>query len=198
MKSPLPISFRTVFSLSALLLLSGCARMGVWQKSATIVGTAGTAGTLIMINNYASVGSSLASGVGTAVLGGAATMIIDSMDATPSQVDAAEAAGRRYLAALDAAKAAENRQRDRHLIAVVVSPQAKSRGQGSVMIYDTQKRRVHSQKVYDVRVLPKVGEIFKFEMGEVEYVGVIPMIGSKPEAGVASPVSTPLAGEAKP
>ena len=187
-----------LLGLFSLLLLSSCARMGIWQKSAMIVGTAGTAGTVMLYNNYASAASSLASGVGVGALGGATSMVVDAAEATPSQINAAEAAGRRYLEALDAAKAGLHKKPGKNLVALAVPRKDKSRGQASIMIYDTQKRRLQRAKVYDLRATPKQGDTFRFETFEAEFVGVIPMLGTRPAASVVTPVPDPLAVEPKP
>lgn len=187
-----------LLGLFSLLLLSSCARMGIWQKSAMIVGTAGTAGTVMLYNNYASAASSLASGVGVGALGGATSMVVDAAEATPSQINAAEAAGRRYLEALDAAKSGLHKKPGKNLVALAVPRKDKSRGQASIMIYDTQKRRLQSSKVYDLRATPKQGDTFRFETFEAEFVGVIPMLGTRPAASVVTPVPDPLAVEPKP
>lgn len=196
MKLSLRIS--VLLGLFSLLLLSSCARMGIWQKSAMIVGTAGTAGTVMLYNNYASAASSLASGVGVGALGGATSMVVDAAEATPSQINAAEAAGKRYLEALDASKAGLHKKPGKNLVALAVPRKDKSRGQASIMIYDTQKRRLQSSKVYDLRATPKQGDTFRFETFEAEFVGVIPMLGTRPAASVVTPVPDPLAVEPKP
>ena len=181
-----------------LCLLTGCSRFSIWQKSAMIVTTAGTASTVILTNNYATAGASVAGGVGTAVLGGTATMIIDSVEATPSQINAAEEAGKRYLAALDADRLKHYQQKGKNVIALRVKAGPKARGEGSVMLFDTQKKRVQSKKVYELRTLPKVGDTLVLEFGEVEYLGMIPIIDRQPRLNVATPVEKPIAADGKP
>lgn len=181
-----------------VLLLCSCARLGIWQKSAVIVTTAGTAGTIMLYKNYASAATSLASGVGAGVIGGTTSLVVDAMEATPSQINAAEAAGRRYVEAMDAASAAARKKSGKRLIALNVKRRENARGNSSVMIYDTELRRLQNNKVYDLVATPKQGETFHFETYEAEFVGVIPMLASQPAATVATPTPRPLATGPKP
>jgi hypothetical protein len=191
-------SAKLILILLLTMMASSCARFSIWEKSALIITTAGTASTLIMTSNYASAGASVASGVGTAVIGGAASMIIEELEATPSEINAVEAAGQRYLAAISAEKIKQMTTTGKNLIAISVARRPSARGEASVMVYDLKRRKVSQKKIYELRATPKVGDSFKFEMGEAEFVGYIPMIGRKPVGTVASPVNTPLAAEPKP
>jgi hypothetical protein len=187
------------FCLILLPLLAGsCARFSIWEKSALIVGTGGAASTIILNSNYASAGASMAGGVGTAALGGTASMIIDAVEATPAQINAAEAAGQRYLAALDAATIKRREEKGQHFIAVSVPRTAKSRGQGEVMIYNTQKHKVETTKVYSLRRLPEPGEFVTLQLNQVEYVGLVPMMKPRPAGSIPTVVSEPLAGKVTP
>ena len=179
---------RLLASLLGIVLLSGCARFSVWQKSAVIVGTAGAASTAVLYSNYASAGASLASGAGVGLVGSTTSMIVDATEATHEQINAAEAAAKRFEAALTAAARQERKKQGKRYIALKVPATVKTRGQGSVMIYDTEKHRLASVKAYTLRRLPDPGKVFRFDMGDVEYLGVIPAIGLTP--GGTKPSST--------
>lgn len=190
--------FVTLLLVPLILSQSGCARLGIWQKAGLIVGTAGAAGTVIMTSNYAGVGASVASGVGAAVVGGGAVMIVDAVEATPAQINAVEAAGKRYLDAMSADQSKKYQEKGKNLIAISIPQHSKSRGQGSVMLFDTKKRKVGSKKIFDVRTMPKVGQSYVFETQQAEYVGYLPMMkNDDPNAVVNIPPANPVASGTK-
>ncbi len=180
------------------LLMVGCARFSVWEKSALIVGSGGAAGTVVLYSNYASAASSVAGGITTAALGGGVSMLVDAMEATPAEINAAEAAGRRYVAALDAAALKQRLAQGKNLIAVVVPRRAKSRGQGEVMIYNIKQQKIETTKVYSLRRLPDLGDWLALQATTAEYVGVVPMLQPLSPRSVPTPVVEPLASKVAP
>jgi hypothetical protein len=176
------------------LLVTSCARFSVWQKSAVIVGSGGAAGTVVLYSNYASAASSVAGGITTAALGGGVSMLVDAMEATPSEINAAEAAGRRYVAALDAEALKKRLAEGKNLIAVVVPRRARSRGQGEVMVYNIKKNKVETTKVYSLRRLPDMGDWLALQATTAEYVGMVPMLKQRPSGpSVPDPLAIKVA-----
>jgi hypothetical protein len=163
----------TLLLCLALLATTSCARLTVWQKSGIIIGTAGTAGALMATANQASAASTVASGVGAALLPAGACIATGFAEATKEQSDFAEKAARRYMEALDDAKKKELAKPGSELIAVKTLRAAKTRGEGTVMIYNTKTRKLQNNKTFDIRKLPEPGTRLKLETEIAEYVGEV-------------------------
>ena len=165
MKSPV-LRF-SAFSVSALLLLSGCEGMTPGESAATVGTGAGIAAGAIGAAAGLHTNEAVALGAGVGLLAAGITYAVAKHEATVRQREVAEANARRAYAA----RRAELRRKKVRYIAVKTTRTPKSEGSTSCMVWDTQSEQVVGNTVYDCKSTPADGSTAKFDSYSAEYVG---------------------------
>jgi len=118
--------------------------------------------------------------LGAAALAAGGSYIIAKHQANERQRKVAEQRARLYMARLEKQRAAEQSSsgsvakkssKSSRYIAVQTEKSPDSKGQATVMVFDTQTNQVVGNNVYDVKSTPKVGETSKFDTYSAQYVG---------------------------
>jgi uncharacterized membrane protein YhiD involved in acid resistance len=153
-----------VRSVSAVsLLLAGA----VWSNScfAQIPGMPG-----LPVPGF---GSGVANAAAAAAVANLVVYIIEKREASERQKQIAEQRARRAYANMPAKRKAQLKAKKVRYIAVDTEKDAKTSPQArkSVMVWDTEKKTIASDNVYDVQKSPPVGETAKFDRYSAEYVG---------------------------
>lgn len=146
---------------------TSCARLGVRQKVALVCITGGSAGVVVAQQSRLSAAANLVGGIVPLT---SAAAIITAEQATADQMQRAEQVGRKYVERITPAKRAYYKKKNIKYVSVKTSSTNKTRGT-SVMVYDIEKKKVASPKVYDVRVEPEPGASLEFDTFVTEYVG---------------------------
>jgi len=99
--------------------------------------------------------------------------IIEKREASERQKQIAEERARRAYANMSAKRKAQLKAKKVRYIAVDTEKDAKTspKAKKSVMVWDTDKRQIANDNVYDVQKSPHVGETAKFDRYSAEYVG---------------------------
>jgi hypothetical protein len=104
---------------------------------------------------------------------GLVVYIIEKREASERQKQIAEERARRTYANMSAKRKAQLKEKKVRYIAVDTEKDAKTspKAKKSVMVWDTDKRQIANDNVYDVQKSPPVGETAKFDRYSAEYVG---------------------------
>jgi len=104
---------------------------------------------------------------------GLVVYIIEKREASERQKQIAEERARRAYANMSAKRKAQLKAKKVRYIAVDTEKDAKTspKAKKSVMVWDTDKRQIANDNVYDVQKSPPVGETAKFDRYSAEYVG---------------------------
>lgn len=157
----------STFSLSAVLLFSGCEGMTPGESAATVGTGAGIAAGAIGAAAGLRTDQAVALGAGVGLLAAGITYAVAKHEATERQREVAEANARRVYAKHHA----ELSRRKVRYIAVKTSRTPKSEGSTSCMVWDTQSEQVVGNTVYDCKNAPSEGSTAKFDSYSAEYVG---------------------------
>ena len=157
----------SAFSVSAVLLLSGCQGLTPGESAATIGTTAGVAAGAIGAAAGLRTSQAVALGAGVGLLAAGITYAVAKHEATERQRQVAEANARRAYAA----HRAELRRQNVRYIAVKTVRTPQSQGSTSCMVWDTQSDQVVGNTVYDCKNAPAQGSTAKFDSYSAEYVG---------------------------
>lgn len=117
--------------------------------------------------------------IGAAALAAGGSYIIAKHQANERQRKVAEQRARLYMARLEkqreasssSGSVAKKSSKQSRYIAVQTEKSPDSKGQATVMVFDTQTNQVVGNNVYDVKSTPKVGETSKFDTYSAQYVG---------------------------
>ena len=158
----------SAFSISAVLLFSGCEGLTPGESAAAVGTSAGIAAGAIGAAAGLNTGEAVALGAGVGLLAAGITYAIAKHEATEQQRRIAEANARRAYA-----------RHQRELCANVTSATSRSRpraartakGSASCMVWDTQSEQVVGNTVYDCKNTPQTGSTAKFDSYSAEYVG---------------------------
>ena len=118
-------------------------------------------------------GSGAANAAAAAAVAGLVVYIIEKHEASERQKQIAEERGRRAYANMSAKRKAELKAKKVRYIAVDTEKNSKTspRAKKSVMVWDTDRKEIASDNVYDVQKSPPVGQTAKFDRYSAEYVG---------------------------
>jgi hypothetical protein len=118
-------------------------------------------------------GSGAGNAAAAAAVAGLVVYIIEKHEASERQKQIAEERARRAYANMSAKRKAQLKAKKVRYIAVDTEKNAKTspRAKKSVMVWDTDKQEIASDKVYDVQKSPPVGQTAKFDRYSAEYVG---------------------------
>ncbi len=158
---------------SIAIFATGCENMTPGENAAVFGSGAGVLAGSIARAAGANTGQSIAIGLATGAVVGAATYIIAKHQATERQRKIAEQRARVYYGRLSPEKKTALKKKKVRYIAVdtekneQTSPKAKK----AVMIWDTQTESVAGNNVYDVQSTPAVGSTAKFDTYSAAYVG---------------------------
>ncbi len=154
-------------SVSAAILFSGCEGMTPGESAAAVWSTAGIAAGLIGSAAGLHGGEAAALGAGVGLLAAGITYAVAKHEANERQRQIAEANARRaYLA-----HQSELRRKKVRYIAVKTSRTKESKGQASLMVWDTQSEKLVGNTVYDTKATPAKGSTAKFDSYNAQYVG---------------------------
>ena len=161
----------TALSVSVAVLFSGCQGMTPGESAATLGSIAGIAAGVGGAAAGMRPGQAAALGLGVGAAVAALTYVVARHEANEQQRRIAEANARR-AAEIRAARIAANKEKKRtRYIAVKTSRTPQSQGAASYMVYDTQKKELVNDQVYDCKQKPKQNEVAKFDSYEAECVG---------------------------
>jgi uncharacterized membrane protein YhiD involved in acid resistance len=118
-------------------------------------------------------GSGVANAAAAAAVANLVVYIIEKREASERQKQIAEQRARRAYANMPTKRKAQLKAKKVRYIAVDTEKDAKTSPQArkSVMVWDTEKKTIASDNVYDVQKSPPVGETAKFDRYSAEYVG---------------------------
>ena len=118
-------------------------------------------------------GSGPSNAAAAAAVAGLVVYIIEKREASERQKQIAEERARRAYANMSAKRKAQLKAKKVRYIAVDTEKDAKTspKAKKSVMVWDTDKRQIANDNVYDVQKSPPVGETAKFDRYSAEYVG---------------------------
>ena len=118
-------------------------------------------------------GSGAANAATAAAVAGLVVYIIEKREASERQKQIAEERARRAYANMSTKRKAQLKAKKVRYIAVDTEKDAKTspKAKKSVMVWDTDKRQIANDNVYDVQKSPPVGETAKFDRYSAEYVG---------------------------
>lgn len=156
----------TAFSVSTALLFSGCNGMTPGESGVAVGATTGAVAGAIGAAAGLHTGEAAALGAGVGLLSGVITYAIAKHQADERQRQVAEANARRAYAAHQA----ELRRKKVRYIAVKTSRSKDSKGGASCMVYDTEKKQLVNDTVYDTKTTPPKGSTAKFDSYSAEYV----------------------------
>ena len=157
----------SAFSVSAILLFSGCEGLTPGESAAAIGTSAGVAAGAIGAAAGLNTGEAAGLGAGVGLLAAGITYAIAKHEATERQRQVAEENARRAYARHRAAL----RKRRVRYIAVRTTRSKDSKGSASCMVWDTQSEQVVGNTVYDCKNTPQTGSTAKFDSYSAEYVG---------------------------
>ena len=157
----------SAFSVSTVLLFSGCEGMTPGESAAAVGTTAGIAAGAIGAAAGLHTDQAVALGAGVGLLAAGITYAVAKHEATERQRQVAEENARREYAR----HRAELRRRKVRYIAVRTARTPQSQGKTSCMVWDTQSEQVVGNTVYDTKETPKTGSTTKFDSYSAEYVG---------------------------
>ena len=161
----------TACALSIAVLLSGCEGLTPGESAATLGSIAGVAAGAGAAAAGMRPGQAAALGLGVGAAVGVLTYVVAKHEADEQQRRIAEANARR-AAEIRARRIAANKERKKtRYIAVKTSRTPQSTGAVSCMVYDTEKKKIVNDEVYDCKKKPADGEVAKFDNYEAEYVG---------------------------
>ncbi len=156
----------TAVSVSAAIVLSGCEGMTPGESGAAVGASAGVIAGALGAAAGLHTGQAAALGAGVGALAGVITYAIAKHQADERQRQVAEANARRAYAAHEA----ELKRKKVRYIAVKTSRNQQSTGSASCMVYDTQKKELVNDTVYDTKNTPPKGTTAKFDSYSAEYV----------------------------
>jgi uncharacterized membrane protein YhiD involved in acid resistance len=118
-------------------------------------------------------GSGAANAAAAAAVAGLVVYIIERREASERQRQIAEERARRAYANMSTKRKAELKAKKVRYIAVDTEKDAKTspKAKKSVMVWDTDKKEIANDSVYDVQKSPQVGQTAKFDKYSAEYVG---------------------------
>ncbi len=157
----------SAFSVSAVLLFSGCEGLTPGESAAAVGSSAGIAAGAIGAAAGLNTGEAVGLGAGVGLLAAGITYAVAKHEATEQQRRIAEANARRAYARHQA----ELKRRHVRYIAVRTTRSKESKGSASCMVWDTQSEQVVGNTVYDCKNTPQTGSTAKFDSYQAEYVG---------------------------
>ena len=156
----------TALSLSTAVVFSGCEGMTPGESGATVGATTGVIAGAIGAAAGLRTSQAVALGAGVGALAGVITYAVAKHQADERQREVAEENARRAYAAHQA----ELRRKHVRYIAVRTSRNKQSTGSTSCMVYDTEKKQLVNDTVYDTKTPPPKGSTAKFDSYSAEYV----------------------------
>ena len=161
----------TACSLSIAVLFSGCEGMTPGESAATLGPLAGIAAGAGAAAAGMRPGAAAALGLGVGAAVAAITYVVAKHEANEQQRRVAEANAQR-AAAIRARRIAAHKERARtRYIAVKTTRTKESQGAASYMLYDTDKKQLVNDQVYDCKKKPADNEVAKFDGYQAECVG---------------------------
>jgi hypothetical protein len=171
-------------STSLLLAVGGCSNLTPGENAAIFGGLAGAATAIPLGASGVNPAVTIPVSAGAAVVAGAAAYVIAKHQADREQRRLAEERARAYLARQEAEQQAAAQAAARtptrrqsapkptpQYIAVETSPGPQSQGKSSVMVYDTQRRALVGNDVYDLKTTPKQGTVAQLDTRQAVFVG---------------------------
>ncbi len=156
----------TALSVSTAILFTGCEGMTPGESGAAVGASAGAIAGAIGAAAGLHTGEAAALGAGVGLLTGVITYAIAKHQADERQKQVAEANARRAYAAHQS----ELKRKKVRYIAVKTSRNKDSKGASSCMVYDTEKKELVNDTVYDTKTTPPKGSTAKFDSYSAEYV----------------------------
>jgi hypothetical protein len=182
-------SLSCAVSASLLIAVSGCSNLSPGENAAIFGGLAGAATGIPLGASGVNPAVTIPVAAGSAVVVGAAAYVISKHQADREQRRIAEERARAYVARMEAEqKAAEAAAQSRaartasaprrtapqpvpQYIAVETTPSPEAQGKSSVMVYDTQRRSLVGNDVYDLKKAPKQGSVAQLDTRQAVFVG---------------------------
>lgn len=182
-------SILTVIPVSLVLVVGGCSNLSPGENAAIFGGLAGAATGIPLGASGVNPAVTIPVAAGSAVVAGAAAYVISKHQADREQRRIAEERARAYVAQREAeqkaAEAAARAQAARtatarrqpapqpvpQYIAVETTPGPQAQGKSSVMVYDTQRRSLVGNDVYDLKKTPKQGTVAQLDTRQAVFVG---------------------------
>lgn len=172
MKKFINVCTNSCLALLMVTLPAGCADLSARQKLGTVLLTAGVAGPFLGGSDKTKAATAVAATASAAVAGAGATiLILERRKATAQQAAEAEANARRALAEMSDERREALRRDEVRYLAVDTVPSKDTRGQGDIMVWDTEQDRLQSSTAYDVRIAPETGSRLELDTVITEYVG---------------------------
>ena len=163
------VSKSTGAILVAGVLLTGCENMSPTTSGVLSGLAAGAAVGGIAKAAGASDATAVAAGMAAGAAVGAVVYIVAKHQATERQRRVAEERARLAYERMSAER--QERVRRRRYIAVPTVRERDASGQQSVMVFDTQTQEIVGDNVYDVKTVPRDGQVSHFDTYNAEYVG---------------------------